>query len=793
MNRKYVAIILFFVIVSLCIKPVFSQVIYQNIRGKVLDKENNNPLNGATVKVISLNKGTTIETSASTNSSGNFSVENVPVGRCSVKVTYTGYITYVMPDLLIDASKEVVLEIGMKESITLLGELVVSEEQPNKMESVSSNSITVEQTQRFPATFSDLARAATAFPGVVNTDDQTNLISVRGNTPNGLLWRLEGVDIVSPNHLGNAGTFSDRMTQSGGGVNILSTQLLANSTFLTGAFSSSYGNALSGILDMKLRKGNNQRHEFIGQLGLIGADFAAEGPVNKKNGSSYLVNYRYSTMGLLSAMGINLGDEKIAFQDLSFNLSFLTKKAGDFTFFGMGGLSSNLFKAQRDSLKWVYQKDRFDIDYYSKMGASGIAHTIILAKNSFLKTALSLSAVESSRTGDLLNYKYIPTNIEYDKILQRIFSFTTSFNHKFSAASYFVTGIFVNRLYYDLSSKEGTAITNPVETINGKQGSQLIQPYFNWKYTFLKNLTLNSGLHFMLFTFNQSQALEPRMSLRWEKNKQSINLAYGLHSQLQLPAVYFTSDSLPGGTRVNPNKNLDFTRAHHIVFGYTRLFSSNLKLNTEIYYQYLFNVPIVNKAFSSFSVLNELEGIVTDTLVNKGTGENYGLEISLTKQLSGNYYFLLSSSLYNSTYKGGDGIKRNTRYNGTYAFNFTGGKEIPWNKNGKNRVFGVNAEIIYMGGLRYTPINGEASAIAEKTIYQESKAFSKKLPDDYKLNIRLSLKKNKVNYTRTIALDIQNVTSRKNIAFQYYDFQKKEIVTKYHLGIIPILTYRVEF
>ncbi len=793
MIRKFLVINLVLVFISVCFKPAFSQGIYQNIRGKVIDKENNNPLNGATIKVISRYKDTATETSASTDSSGNFHIENIPVGRSTVKISYTGYITYTHPDLLIDASKEVVLEIGLKESVTLLGELVVSEEQPDKMETVSSHSITVEQTQRFPATFSDLARAAEAFPGVVNIDDQTNLISVRGNTPNGLLWRLEGVDIVSPNHLGNAGTFSDKMTQSGGGVNILSTQLLASSTFLTGAFSPSYGNALAGVLDMNLRKGNNQNYEFVGELGLLGANFASEGPINKENGSSYLVNYRYSTVGLLSDMGINFGGENITFQDLSFNFSFPTKKAGDFTFFGIGGLCSDLFHAQRDSLKWVFQKDRDDIDYYSKMAASGITHKIILSKNSFLKTAFALSALESSRTEDYLNNQYIPSNIESDKILQKIYSFSTSFNHKFSAASDFVTGVFIDRLYYDLNSKEGNIITTPVVTIDGKQGSQLIQPYFNWEYTFLKNLTLNSGLHLMLFTFNQSKALEPRISLKWEKNNQSFNIAYGLHSQLQLPAVYLTAVSLPNGTTASPNKNLDFTKAHHFVLGYTKLFSGNLKFNTEVYYQYLFNVPIVNNDTSSYSVLNELEGIVTDTLVNKGTGENYGLEISLTKQLSGNYYFILSSSLYNSTYKGGDGIKRKTRYDGNYAFNFTGGKEIQWNKNGKNRVFGINAELVYLGGLRYTPIDEQASTIAEETVYQESKAFSKRLPDNYKLNIRVNLKKNRVKYTRTIALDIQNVTNRKNVAYQYYDFQKKEIVTKYHMGIIPILSYRVEF
>ncbi|MDB4443674.1 carboxypeptidase-like regulatory domain-containing protein, partial [Saprospiraceae bacterium] len=279
----------------------------QTIRGYVYDGYTHNPLQGASVSLVKTQIGTT------TDLEGTYRLDEVPVGRYSLQISFVGYETLTIAEILLESGKELVLEIALKESSSSLTEVVVKSTTPNLRDKIlpSAEVLSIEETLRLPATFYDPARLVLSYAGVATNNDQANHMIIRGNSPNNMSWRLEGVEIVNPNHTSNAGTSSDRPSRNGGGVNMLSAQLLGNSTFMRGAFSAQYGNALSGIMDMNFRKGNNEKHEFTGQIGVIGIDLAAEGPLFKKNGATYLINYRYSTLGLLGSAGVDLGDEAI--------------------------------------------------------------------------------------------------------------------------------------------------------------------------------------------------------------------------------------------------------------------------------------------------------------------------------------------------------------------------------------------------------------------------------------------------------------------------------------------------
>lgn len=308
-----------------------AQIPTQTVRGIIVDKISQSPLPG--VVVVLVNSNPLIGTS--TDEEGRFKLTQVPVGKQTLKVSFIGYKENVMQNLSVNAGKELVLNVSLEEDIKSMSEVVVTakveKNKPlNDMSMVSTRAFSVEETQKFAAAVNDPARMATSFAGVVNGSDGGNMISIRGNSPNGLLWRMEGVEIPNPNHFSNVGT-------SGGGIAIISSQLLSNSDFSTGAFASEYGNALSGVFDLKLRKGNNQKREYTFQAGVLGVDVSTEGPFKKGYDGSYLVNYRYSTLGLLSKMGVPIGDATTTFQDLSFNVSLPTKKLGTFGVFGFGG------------------------------------------------------------------------------------------------------------------------------------------------------------------------------------------------------------------------------------------------------------------------------------------------------------------------------------------------------------------------------------------------------------------------------------------------------------------------
>jgi carboxypeptidase-like protein len=762
---------------------IFAQSPLQTIRGTIIDADSEQPLIGATITVVDSEPllGT------STNEFGKFRIENLPVGYYNLRISLIGHETLTLSQLLLESGKELVLEIKLTEKSETLNEvlLIGKRVEPKPLSPVSINTLTQEEVLRFPGTFYDPSRLVMSFAGVANTDDQANNISIRGNSPNSLSWRLEGLEIVNPNHLSNAGTFSDRPTQNGGGVNILSAQLLGTSYFLSGAFPASYGNSLSGIMDMRLRPGNNEKYEFTAQAGVIGFDLAAEGPLYKKGGASFLINYRYSFIGLLTSLGVEVSDEDIRFQDLSFNINIPTKNAGRFTIFGMGGKSENTFIAQQDSANWEFQKDRFNIYFENEMGAFGITHTMPLGVRTLWSSAFAMSSRNTYRIADRLDDNFNPVEASYDNLIEGKNSFSTKINHKINVNNRVNTGIKLTEISHDFYSIDDTTQIN----YDGYGVSVLVEPYLNYQRDFFTNrLLLNLGLHYQYFSFNGSNAVEPRTSLKYLLNKnQSLSIAYGLQSQIQQGQLYFANSPTLN------NENLGFTKAHHLVLGYENNFGRSTKLKTEIYYQSLFDVPISDDPNSSFSALNLLEGYSLEDLVNEGTGENYGVELSLQKTFSNDFFFLINGSYFDSKYTGGDGIKRDTRFNSEYIFNFTGGKEFRWNKKDKDKIFGINGRVAYYGGFRDTPIDAEASMLAGKTVYIESEAFSIKQADFFKLDLRLYWKNNKPKYSSTLSLDIQNATNQKNIAYSYFDAQQGEVIVKNQLGLIPVLSYRIEF
>lgn len=773
---------------------VQAQTITQTVRGKVVDRETLQPLVGASVSLKDTELG------SSTDAQGNFLIYNVPIGRYIVEASYVGYQTRTIPEVLVQSGKETVLKISLSPVAYNLSEVVVTESRSPSVETiepVSSRGFTVEETRRYAATFFDPARLAASFPGVVGVNDQANHISVRGNSPNSMLWRLEGIDIVNPNHLSNAGTFSDRRAASGGSQSVFSTQVLDNSQFLSGAFPATYGNTVGGAFDMRLRTGNNQQREYTVQAGLIGLEFAAEGPFIEGKESSYLANYRYSTVGLLTnVLGLDFGGEAITFQDLSFNLTFPTENAGTFTFFGVGGTGRNVFEAPRDSTEWETQEDRYDVTFTNDMGAVGVTHTLPLNERTLIRSVVASSSISSDRVGDVVTEIYDIERLEEDRYQEFRLSVTFSITHRLSDRHVLSGGFFLNQLDYELSSSESTFGGTVQTTASGEGRGALFQSYVQSKYQVSDQISGRIGLHYTYFSLSQSHSLEPRAQVQWTiDNQQLLSVAYGLHSQQQQPGVYFSAvaNDLPGSPFLQPNRNLDLTKAHHFVLSYTRQLGEALRLRAEAYYQDLFNVPISIDPNSSFSALNLFESFVDEALVNEGSGRNYGLEMTLEKSFIDNYYFLLSGSLYESKYTAADGVVRDTRFNGNYAFSATLGKEFPWERNGKQRVIGVNLRGNYLGGLRTTPIDEEASREQQVTVFLNDQAFTNQLPDYFKIDLRISLRRNTERFTSVWSLDIQNTLNQQNIAFQYYDLVQQQVVTKYQLGLIPILTYRIEF
>jgi hypothetical protein len=753
----------------------------QNIRGSVTDQLLQTPIAGASVVITGTDK------KAVADSLGNFRIPNVAAGTYTLLITHINYTDAVASNIVVNTGKEVVLTIAMETKVRTEKTVVITagskKNRPlNDMSVVSARAFTVEETQKYAAAVNDPLRMVTGFAGVASADDGGNDIVIRGNAPTGLLWRMEGVDIPNPNHFSEAGG-------SGGGISILSSQLLANSDFITGAFAAEYGNALSGVFDLKLRKGNNEKNEYALQAGFLGLNAAAEGPLSASHKGSYLVNYRYSTLSLLNKMGLDLSQGVTNFQDLSYNIYLPTKNKGIFTVFGFGGLSSDNQNIETDSSKWEMQDDRYAGKFIANSGATGITHTIPIDNQTTLKSALAFSYTANS-----YNEKYVDTrktivdNYRDNYITKKVL-ISSTLNHKINASNALRAGAYVNFIffkYYKLSKENPNAPL--LENINSSGNTQTVQAFVQWQYKPYNNLTFNVGMHYLALLYNNTGSAEPRASVKWDPdNKSSLAFGYGMHSQLQALGVYFAKDSY----NQLPNQYIDLTKAHHFVLSYSRLVGYKLRAKAEVYYQQLFDVPVtvdINKTFSTLNIQNEF---ITDPLTNNGKGRNYGIELTLEKYLNNNLYYTVNGSFYQSKYTAADGVERNTRYNGNYLFNTVAGKEFPL--SGQRKVLGINLKVIYAGGYRTTPIDLPKSQHEGYTIYKEKEAFSLQNQAYFRPDCRISIKWNRQRLTSTLSLDIQNVINRKNIYNQKYDLLKGSTVTNYQNGMIPVLNYKVEW
>jgi hypothetical protein len=782
---QLILLVLFFISSGLVAQEDFTQ----TIRGKVIDKDSRFGLPKA--NIILLNTNPPVGTSADEN--GNFILENVPVGRQSLQVSYTGYQTVVLSDLYVSTGKELVLTIELKELVETMNEVEIvadyNKARPiNPMAMISARSFSIEETNKYAGSYGDPARMAANFAGVLTSRDNRNDIIIRGNSPIGVQYRLNGIKITNPNHFGAEGT-------TGGPVTMLNTNLLANSDFLTGAFPAEYGNALAGVFDLKLRTGNAERHEFWAQMGFNGLEFGLEGPFSKKSSATYLAAYRYSLTDLIEKMGVNL-KESARYQDLSFNLNFPTKKAGVFTLFGLGGNSGiKKLDSDKDEGDWTFQTHGEDLRSESGMIAVGLAHHYFFNENTSVQTHLSVVGNRVETQIDTFSISHpAPFLTNGERSSEMVYAFSTRLTKKFNAANTFKAGI--SWELYDVNYADSIYRRHAylIQT-NTKTNFSLIGGFAEWLHQFSNAFSLYTGLHYQYFTLNGSQSLEPRAGMKWTISPQhTLNLGFGLQSQTQARVMYFVQTALPDDTYALTNKQMGFSKNAQVVLGYDWQFAEYFRFKAETYYQYLYNIP-VKESIPQYSVLNEGTAYFVDrmdSLVNDGFGTNYGLELTLEKFMSHNYFFLFTASLFESKYQGYDGVERNTSFNSNFIFNAVGGYEWPFGKQ-KNRALVLGLRMTWPGGRPYLPYDQEATVAAGYPVFDWQNAYVPRHDPYFRTSFRVGLRRNERKFNVAFLFDIQYRANYTYIFMYRIDVVTGEIVKDYSMGWYPNGTVRFQF
>lgn len=762
---------------------LFSQQYTQNIRGKINDKISGKPLEGVNVVIKSNNffKGTT------TDSSGFFIINDIPIGRYDMLFSYIGYENITFKEILITTGKEFFLNVEMEPTDIKINDIIIrsNKNKPsNTMASLNARQINMEQARRFAGGYDDPARLVSSYAGVAGNIGNNGIV-IRGNSPKGVHWRLEEVEITNPSH------FANLVSLGAGGITALSSQVISSIDFYTGAFPAEFGNALSGVFDIKFKNGNPLKKEYSFQVGLTGIDISAEGPFIKNKPYTYIFNYRYALFSIIAPiLPPEMGS--LNYQDVNYKLYFPLRKNIVLSIWGIGLKDFQGRKAIIDSLKW---KSSFDKEEYSNnifMGCNGITTKFFFNKSvlsmslAFYKDFLNLNIKSLDKNLILIPQKNI--KIENNNYIANII-ITKKFNNSISNK----TGFIFTNMRYNLNISKVSENNDLRPLSEGIGNTSRIQFFSQTKIKTLPGLTMNSGIHYMFFSLNNKFSFEPRLSIEYDINeKNHICFSYGLHSKLEMLNYYYIKIKI-NNSYTYPNKNLSFTKAHHFVITYSHNISENISLKIEPYYQYIFNVPIVPK--TNISLLNSEfrdEIYFNDSLINKGIGKNIGIDVSFEKYLSKGSYFLITGSLFNSKYRNYEEKLRNTPFNRNYIFNFSGGKEWYIGKN-KNNILNINLKYTFMGGKYLISVKEDSSVIYKTILLDYDNAYSVREPNGNIFSFSIIYRKNKKNYSTSIVFSWINVFGYPEFTGYYYDELTNSIKKDINKLIIPLLAYKVEF
>ena len=761
----------------------------QTVKGTVVDDQSGTGLAHATVQAEGNRQG------ATTDTLGQFKLNAIPVGRRTLRISMLGYDDAVISNIEVTSSKEVVLEIRLKERIKKMEEVVLSarraKDKPlNEAALVSGRQFSMDEAVRYAGTRNDPSRMAQNFAGVSGGNDARNDIIIRGNSPSGVLWRMEGIDIPNPNHYSTLGS-------TGGPVTILNTNTLKNSDFITSAFPAAYGNAVAGVFDLRMRNGNNEKYEFLGQMGFNGFEFGAEGPLAAHPGSSFLVNYRYSLIAVVQKLGLSVGtgDATPYYQDLNFKVNVPTKKAGTFSLFGLGGESHIQFAAiDKDNLYSTNDGSLRDRTFRSLTGVIGFTHTYFFNTSASGRFTFAVSGLLSKYRETFYNSPKPDPTAFYKRNTQVKYSASYTFNKKFSSKNQLTAGWVadINRLnLFNRYIADGDSVLSTL--FSTRKNAVLLHGFVNFAHRFTDKLSTNLGVYQQLFTLNNSYSLEPRWNLKYQlKPNQSVSVGAGLHSQTQPLEVYFYESTNSDGSSSLTNKNLGFVKSVHTVAGYDISFSRHLRVKAELYAQYLFDAAVEDSS-TSFSMLNAGADFYfpdKKNLVNRGKGRNYGIELTLERFLNKGFYYLITATVFDSRYTGSDRIWRNTAFNSQYVLNLLGGKEF---KLGPHTTVGIDTKLSVAGGQRYTPFDPAASQAAGYVIFRENQAYSLQNDPYGRLDLKFSFTRNGKKTTQKWYVDLQNLTNRDNIYIRTLNPKNGAIGEINQIGFFPNINYQVTF
>lgn len=785
------------------------------IRGKIIDRVSKKPLTDGFVELLNFSPRRVVRVDTLT---GHFEFKFIPIGRHRLVVRVEGYEEAYEMNINVVAGSEQFMTLQLTEKIVGVKDplkqqdigvgttryssmLALRQKDPFILmdNTIGEQRFNIEQMNNFAGSRNDPARMASNFSGISNADDTRNDIVVRGGTPLGVQWLLEGLPINNPNHLGLIGTTS-------GYFPILNVNVIGEGDFRLGAFSSQYANTTTGIFDIHLRNPETKRLNTTAQLGWNGAELVLQGPLFSKR-TSFIIAGRYSILPFFNTLGIYDFNAKSMprMYDINFNFQYVTKIGNEFNIFGFHGNSTLHTKAVDEEFSNIFNPaPRADVDWENNNTVLGVKYRHFFSNNFFWQTT-----VGGNRTYNNQEHTYYKETIDglmpfkglYSRMFQTTFSLSTFVNNKVNTKLSWRGGLMVQHRVNEFLEMHNRYNISPAVYYNDLDNNQFMHFYAHANYRLMPDFSLQIGAAALYNNLNKQFVAEPRLNLSWDiAEHHQLDIIYTLQHQeistrisyLQLPII----DPIAGITTYDRSaRDLKMMANHYFMLEYAYQPKSHIQFKLSPYYKMWFDIPVQANELSGYSVFNVDSRLPYNLpkfpLKSTGTAENYGIDFTaiyhLNKGLQINYTF----SYFNASYTGSDGIKRNARFDRDWLTRLSASKEWILNKL-KGHSFFASTTFTVAQGERYTPIDQVQSAYFNDEILT-NQWFENRTPMymrwDFKVGFRLNTKK----LTQYFYIDVTNVLGRKNVLTYHYDTDNLRVTPIYQYGRMPELFYRIQF
>ena len=784
------------------------------IRGRLIDRASKQPLSDGFVELLNFSPQRIVKIDSAT---GHFEFKFVPVGRHRLLATADNYEKIYELNINVVAGSEQFLTLQLNEKIEdvkepftaaqigygttqFTAQIAIRQKDPFILmdNTIGQQHFDIEQMNNLAGARNDPARMAASFSGISNADDTRNDIVVRGASPLGVQWLLEGLPIQNPNHLGLIGTTS-------GYFPILNINVIGEADFRLGAFSAQYANTSTGIFDIYLRNPETRRLRTTAQIGWNGAELVLQGPLFNKR-SSFIVAGRYSLLPVFNSIGIYDLNAKSTpkIYDINYNFQYVTNKGNEFNLFGFYGNSALHTKASdEDFLNIFNPAPRANVDWENNNTVVGLKYRHFFSKHFFWQTTIGGNIAYNNQEHIYHKTTHpwtLPYRGLYSKIYQSTYSISSFVNQKVNTKFSWRSGFMLQHRVNEFFEVQDRFNVAPIVYYDYIGSNQLIHLYLHTNYRLTSNFNFQLGAAALYNNLNQQFVAEPRVNLSWDIGKKhQLDIIYTMQNQEISPRLSYLQlqsfNSTIGAVYDTSARNLKMMGNHYFTIDYVYQPKSHLQFKLSPYYKFWYNVPVNAEEATGFSAFNFDSRLPYNLpkfkMESTGTAENYGIDLIAIHHLNKGFQLNYTVSFFESTYKGSDGIKRDARFDRDWLTRLAASKEWTLNKT-KANVFFLSTTFTLAGGERYTPIDIEQSGYFNEEILT-NQWFENRTDFYMRWDIKTGFRFNGKKVNHYFYIDMTNVLGRKNILTYHYDNATETVKPIYQYGRMPELFYRIQF